>query len=124
MSKYFDKKYILASIKIFITLLLFIQVKDFSQITTFSKLVVTLLEFIIVLELIRMLIDFMFTDEHRIRIRFMIDSTIVFFIRDLMLIVNDSFNPNKIFTILAVIAILIGFRIALIKYSPSKLEQE
>ncbi len=122
MNKYFDKKYVLAISKFLITLLLFILVKDFTLIDSFSKLVVTLLEFIIVLELVRMLIEFMFSDEHRIKIRFMIDSTIVFFIRDLMLIVNDSFNSTKIFIILAVIGILLAFRIVTIKFSPSKLE--
>ncbi len=121
MKNYFDKKYVLASVKFLITFLLFVQVKDLSTIDNFSKLVVTLLEFIIVLELVRMLIDFMFSEEHKIMIRFMIDSTIVFFIRDLMLIVNDSFNSKKIFTILCVIGILLIFRIISTKFSPSNL---
>ena len=122
MDNYLERKNVLPVIKFLITLVIFMQVKDFSSIDSFSKLAVTLLEFIIILELVRMLIEFMFSDENRIRIRLMIDSTIVFFIRDLMLIVNDSFDSKKIFTILAVIAILIFFRIVAIKFSPSQLE--
>lgn len=122
MKSYLEAKNVLPIIKFLITLFIFMQVKDFSQIDSFSKLAVTLLEFIIILELVRMLIEFMFSDENRIRIRLMIDSTIVFFIRDLMLIVNDSFDSKKIFTILVVIAILIFFRIVAIKFSPSQLE--
>jgi len=122
MEKYFKMKNLLPVIKFLITLVLFISVKDFNEIDSFSKLAVALLEFIIILELIRMLIEFMFSNENRIRMRLMIDSTIVFFIRDIMLIVNDSFNSKKIFVILGVIAILIFFRVVLIKYSPSNFE--
>lgn len=122
MTSYIKTKNILPIIKFLITLVIYTQVKDFSKVDSFSELAVALLEFIIILELVRMLIEFMFSDENRIRIRLMIDSTIVFFIRDLMLIVNDSFDSKKIFTILAVIAILIFFRIVAIKFSPSQLE--
>lgn len=119
MDKYLKSKNVLPIIKFLITFIIFIQVKDFSQIDNFSKLVVALLEFIIVLELIRMLIEFMFSDENRIRIRLMIDSTIVFFIRDLMLIVNDSFDSKKMYIILSIIGILIIFRFITTKFSPS-----
>lgn len=122
MEKYFKIKNLLPIVKILITLVLFISVKDFSKIDSFSKLAVALLEFIIILELVRMLIEFMFSDENRIRMRLMIDSTIVFFIRDIMLIVNDTFDSKKIFVILGVIAILIFFRVIVMKYSPSNFE--
>ncbi len=119
MNRYLKSKNVLPIIKFLITFIIFIQVKDLSQIDNFSKLVVALLEFIIVLELIRMLIEFMFSDENRIRIRLMIDSTIVFFIRDLMLIVNDSFDSRKMYIILSIIGILIIFRFITTKFSPS-----
>jgi len=122
MKKYLNIKNLLPIIKFLITLILFISIKDFGKIDNFSKLAVALLEFIIILELVRMLIEFMFSDENRIRMRLMIDSTIVFFIRDIMLIVNDTFDSKKIFTILGVIGILILFRVVLIKYSPSHFE--
>ena len=124
MEKYFYNKNLQALIKFIVTIVLFISVKDFNTINTFSKLVVTILEFIIILELVRMLIDFLLSDENRIRMRLMIDSTIVFFIRDLMLIVNDTFDSKKIFTILGVIGVLFLFRIITIKFSPSNFEKE
>jgi uncharacterized membrane protein (DUF373 family) len=110
-------------IKFFIALFLLLLVKDFSAINSFSKLAVVLLEFIIILELIRMLIGFLFSDENRIKLRFMIDSTIVFFIRDIMLIVNDKFDIQKIVSLLGVIGVLFIFRILSMKYSPSIMEK-
>lgn len=122
MNKYFISKNLPPLIKFIITLTLFILVKDFTTINSFSSLAVTILEFIIILELVRMLIEFLLSDENRIRMRLMIDSTIVFFIRDIMLIVNDSFDSKKIFTILGIIAILFVFRIVAIRFSPSTFE--
>lgn len=124
MMKFFSHKNFQPILKFAITLLFFISVKDFSTIDSFSKLAVTILEFIIILELIRMLIEFLLSDENRIRMRLMIDSTIVFFIRDIMLIVNDTFNSEKVFTILGIIGVLFIFRIIAIKYSPSVLEKD
>lgn len=122
MKEYLNIKNLLPIVKFLITLVLFISIKDFNKIDSFGKLAVALLEFIIILELVRMLIEFMFSEENRIRMRLMIDSTIVFFIRDIMLIVNDTFDSKKIFIILGVIAILMFFRVVLIKYSPSNFE--
>lgn len=122
MKKYFDMKNFIFMVKFLITFILYFSVKDFGKIDDFSQLAIALLEFIIILELVRMLLEFIFSDENRIRMRIMIDSTIVFFIRDIMLIVNGKFNTEKIFTILGIIAILILFRILVMKYSPSKFE--
>ncbi len=122
MNRYFDMKNFIFMVKFLITFVLYFSVKDFSEVNSFSQLAVALLEFIIILELVRMLLEFMFSNENRIRMRIMIDSTIVFFIRDIMLIVNDKFNTEKIFTILGIIAVLILFRIIVMKYSPSKFE--
>lgn len=124
MIKFFSHKNFQPLLKFSVTLLFFISVKDFSTVDSFSKLAVTILEFIIILELIRMLIEFLLSDENRIRMRLMIDSTIVFFIRDIMLIVNDTFNSEKVFTILGIIGVLFVFRIIAIKYSPSVLEKD
>lgn len=111
-------------IKFFITLILFYSVKDFTLINSFTKLAVALLEFIIILELVRMLIDFLFSEENRINLRLMIDSTIVFFIRDVLLIVTEKFDTVKILSMLAIIAVLFIFRIISMKYSPSQMEHK
>ncbi|QOY53632.1 phosphate-starvation-inducible PsiE family protein [Candidatus Sulfurimonas marisnigri] len=110
-------------IKFFITLLLFIFVSDIHSINSFSKLVVALLEFIIILELVRMLVEFLFSDENRIKLRLVLDSTIVFFIRDIMLIANDKLDILKIAYLLGIIAVLFILRIFAMKYSPAKLEK-
>lgn len=124
MNKYLVGKNLPPLIKFLVTIVLFFYVKDFTAIDSFSKLAVAILEFIIILELIRMLIEFLLSDENRIRMRLMIDSTIVFFIRDIMLIVNDTFDSKKIFMILGIIAILFVFRIVTVKFSPSNYEKE
>lgn len=107
-----------------ITLSLFIAVKDFVTINSFAELVVALLEFIIILELVRMLIEFLFSEDNRIKLRLMIDSTIVFFIRDILLIVNDKFDLLKIVSMLGIIAVLFLFRYITMKYSPTSMENK
>jgi len=124
MQDFFEKKKVSIYIKFFITFVLFYVVTDLSKINTFSKLAVSLLEFIIILELVRMLIEFLFSDENRIKLRLMIDSSIVFFIRDILLIVSDKFDTIKIFSILGIIFILFMFRIIAMKYSPSQMENQ
>ncbi len=124
MKTYLIEKNFPSLIKFIITFTLFALVKDFKSVDSFAKLAVALLEFIIILELVRMLIEFLLSDENRIRMRLMIDSTIVFFIRDIMLIVNDTFNSKKIFTILGIITILFLFRIVTVKFSPSNADKD
>ena len=106
--------------KVLITLMLFISVKDIASVNTVNKLVIALLEFIIVLEIVRMIFEFIMDDEHRIKLRLMIDSTIVFFIRDIMLIANEKFDSDKIFALMAVVAILFFFRFVAMRYTPSR----
>lgn len=124
MHQYFTLEKVQFFIQFFITLTLFVYVKDLSTIHSFSTLAVSLLEFIIILELIRMLIEFLFSEENRLKLRLMIDSTIIFFIRDIMLIVNDKFDLVKIISILGIIAILFAFRIVTMKFSPSHFEEK
>lgn len=124
MRRYFNIEKMPVFIKFLVTLMLFVLVKNFHEINSFATLAVTLLEFIITLELVRMIIEFLFSDDNRIKLRLMIDSTIVFFIRDIMLIVNDKFDIYKIASILGIISILFVFRIISMKFSPSRLEPQ
>ena len=70
MVNYFDKEKVSIYVKFLITFTLFFSVKDFSSIDGFSKLAVALLEFIIILELVRMLTEFLFSDPGIISILF------------------------------------------------------
>lgn len=124
MNRYFTLEKAPIYIQFIITFGFFISVEDFSSISSFSTLAVALLEFIIILELVRMLMEFLFGNENRLKLRLMIDSTIIFFIRDIMLIVNDKFDLIKIVSILGIIAILFVFRIVTMKYSPLYIEHE
>lgn len=124
MNRYFTLEKAPIFIQFIITLVLFISVKDFSSISSFSTLAVALLEFIIILELVRMLMEFLFGNENRLKLRLMIDSTIIFFIRDIILIVNDKFDLIKIVSILGIVAILFVFRIVTMKFSPLYIEHE
>jgi uncharacterized membrane protein (DUF373 family) len=123
MKRYFTVEKAPIFIKFFITLALFMAVKDLGSVDSFSHLVVALLEFIIILELVRMLIEFLFGDENRLKMRLMLDSTIIFFIRDIMLIANDKFDMIKITSIMGIIAILFILRVLSMKYSPAKMEK-
>ena len=119
MNNYINFKNFSLLIKFAITSIFFISVKDFSLINSFSKLAIALLEFIVILELVKILVEFLLNDKNRIKMGLVIDSTIVFFIRDIMLIVSDTFDSKKVFTILGIIGILFIFRILTIKFSPS-----
>ena len=110
-------------IKFVITLILFVSFKNFDNIHNINSLIVSLLEFIIILELVRMIIEFIIGEDNRIKLRYMIDSTIIFFIRDIMLIANESLNIQKISFILGIILTLFLFRILSMKYSPKNLEE-
>lgn len=123
MKQYFTIEKVPIFIKLFLALVLFVYVEDFAHITSFSMLIVALLEFIIILELVRMLVEFLFSDDNRIKLRFMIDSTIVFFIRDIMLISSHEFDAAKIGSTLGIILALFIFRILSMKYSPSVMEK-
>ncbi|MBU0719930.1 phosphate-starvation-inducible PsiE family protein [bacterium] len=122
MKNYFTLEKAPIFFQFFVTLVLFLMVKDLDTIDKFSSLAVALLEFIIILELVRMLIEFLFSDDNRIKLRLMIDSTIIFFIRDIMLIVNEKFDVAKIASMLGIIAVLFLFRYISMRFSPSKME--
>ncbi len=124
MKKYFTFKKLDIYAKFFITLIFFVLVKDLGAINTFQKLVIALLEFIIILELVRMLVEFLFSSDNRIQLRFMIDSTIVFFIRDIMLLANEKLDLSKMIAILGIIATLFVFRYVSIRFSPAHMEKK
>lgn len=112
----------LLMLKIVVSSILFFIIRSLGEIDSFSDLVVALLEFIIILEIVRMLIEFIFSNDNRLNLRLMIDSTIIFFIRDLMLIANEHFDTQKMYVLVSIIAALFVFRVMAMKYSPEKLE--
>ncbi|WP_044416586.1 phosphate-starvation-inducible PsiE family protein [Halarcobacter anaerophilus] len=83
----------------------------------FYKTIVLMLEFIVVMEVVKMISDFI--KKQKLRLRFVIDIFIIFLIRDV--IINTSYPNKDYFTILFllfVIFVFFIFRILAIKYSP------
>ncbi len=83
----------------------------------FNKTIVLMLEFIVIMEVVKMVSDFI--KKEKLRLRFVIDIFIIFLIRDV--IIYTSHRNKDYFTILFllfVILIFFIFRIMSIKYSP------
>ncbi len=83
----------------------------------FHQAIVLMLEFIVIMEVVKMISDFI--KNEKLRLRFVIDIFIIFLIRDV--IINTSQANKDYFTILFllfVIFIFFIFRIFAIKFSP------
>lgn len=83
----------------------------------FQKTIILMLEFIVIMEVVKMISDFI--KKEKLRLRFVIDIFIIFLIRDV--IIYASHTNKDYFTILFllfVIFIFFIFRILSIKYSP------
>ncbi len=112
--KYFRTNYeVLAAIIIFI----FVLAAKYE----FQKTIVLMLEFIVIMEVVKMISDFI--KDKKLRLRFVIDIFIIFLIRDV--IIYASHAKKDYFTILFllfVIFIFFIFRILAIKYSPGAIK--
>ena len=111
MIKFIKNNYrILASVVIFVILLVF----DIS----FYKVIILMLEFIVILEVVKMISEFI--EKRKIRLRFAIDIFIIFLIRDVIILAT---KPNKdyfdIIFLLGIIFSFFIFRIMALHYSPS-----
>lgn len=83
----------------------------------FYKIVILLLEFIVIVEVVKMVADFL--EKRKLRLRFLIDVFIIFLIRDVIILTT---YPQKkyedILFVLFVIFVFFMFRILAIKFSP------
>ena len=110
IKKYFSSHYeVLAALIIFIVVLV--------ANLEFYKTIILMLEFIVLMEVAKMISDFI--RKEKLRLRFVIDIFIIFLIRDVIIYTS---NPNKdyftILFLLLVMFIFFIFRILAIKYSP------
>ncbi|NVJ54451.1 MAG: phosphate-starvation-inducible PsiE family protein [Campylobacteraceae bacterium] len=118
IKSYFNSNYeVLAAIVIF-TIVLVAKLE-------FYKTIILMLEFIVLMEVAKMISDFI--KKEKLRLRFVIDIFIIFLIRDV--IIYTSHEKKDYFTILFllfVIFVFFIFRILAIKYSPGivKLQKE
>lgn len=85
----------------------------------FNKAIILMLEFIVIMEVVKMISDFI--KKETLRLRFVIDIFIIFLIREVIIL---SANKNRdyidIVFLLFVIFIFFLFRILALKYSPNE----
>lgn len=87
----------------------------------FYKAIILMLEFIVIMEVVKMISDFI--KKETLRLRYVIDIFIIFLIRDVIIL---STNKNKdyfdiSFLIIVILAFFL-FRILAIKFSPAIIE--
>ena len=108
--KYFTSHYEVLAAMIIFTIVLVAKLE-------FYKTIILMLEFIVLMEVAKMISDFI--KKEKLRLRFVIDIFIIFLIRDVIIYTS---NTNKdyftILFLLLVIFIFFIFRILAIKYSP------
>ena len=85
--------------------------------TPFSTAIILMLEFIVVMEVIKMIHDFIL--KKKIRLRFVVDIFIIFLIRDVIILsTHQNRDYFDITFLLFVISVFFIFRILAIKFSP------
>ncbi|WP_024789488.1 MULTISPECIES: phosphate-starvation-inducible PsiE family protein [unclassified Lebetimonas] len=99
------------NIEIIIASLLFLFILIFHY--DFYHLVSLILEYIVIIEVVQML--FVFFKRQRIKLRYMIDAGIIFFIREVFILVVGHKNEKTIFSLVALIGIFFFFRYLSIK---------
>lgn len=90
----------------------------------FATVIVALLIFIVLLEVVRMVTTYVLGKEQVMKLRFIIDGFIIFFMRDLVLIFSSEKysiieKEEKLIMIIALIFSLFIFRIMALYFSPN-----
>ncbi len=110
IQKYFEYNY-----EVLIAMILFIAIIISGL--EFSKAIIYMLEFIVIMEVVKMISDFI--KKEKLRLRFVIDIFIIFLIRDVIIRASHkNIDYFDISFLLIVIFIFFIFRIMSIKYSP------
>jgi uncharacterized membrane protein (DUF373 family) len=74
----------------------------------FYYLVSLILEYIVLIEVVQML--FIFFKRQRIKLRYMIDAAIIFFIREIFILAANHKEKNEIFLFVVLIVVFFFFR--------------
>tara|TARA_R110002033_G_scaffold13325_3_gene39744 strand:- start:10283 stop:10678 length:396 start_codon:yes stop_codon:yes gene_type:complete len=108
-------KYFASNYEVLIAMILFIAIIISGL--EFSKAIIYMLEFIVIMEVVKMISDFI--KKEKLRLRFIIDLFIIFLIRDVIIQASHpKMDYVDIVFLLIVIFIFFIFRIMSIKYSP------
>jgi len=91
---------------------------------TFAYIIVSLLSFIVLLEVVRMVTSYVLGEEPIMKLRFIIDGFIVFFLRDIVLIFSEpkyelSEKEDKLIVAIFIIFALFVFRAMSLAFSPN-----
>ncbi len=106
--------YLIIAIGIFISVL--------STKIDFYKAVILLLEFIVILEVVKMVSDFI--ENQKVRLRFVIDMFIVFLIRDVVILTSYPEKKHEdILFLLFVIFVFFIFRVFALYFSPTTIRK-
>jgi uncharacterized membrane protein (DUF373 family) len=85
----------------------------------FEKMVTDILSMFVVIELLRSIIEYF--DVHRLRLTFIIDATIVFILREVMIqIYRDSISAMEMGAFSVLLLVLGALRTAAVFYSPDR----
>lgn len=89
----------------------------------FHKAIILMLEFIVVIEVVKMVAEFV--EKKRLRLRYVLDVFIIFLIRDVIILSTHVEKPyDDILFLLFVIFVFFIFRILAVKYSPTSLKKK
>ena len=89
----------------------------------FYKAIILLLEFIVIIEVVKMLAEFI--EKKRLRLRYILDVFIIFLIRDVIILTAFPKKPYEdILFLLFVILCFFLFRILAVIYSPLKYKKK
>jgi len=109
------KRYFSTNYEVLIATILFVAI--ILSGLEFYKAIILMLEFIVVMEVVKMVSDFI--KKEKLRLRFVIDIFIIFLIRDVIILAS---HKNKdyidISFLLIVIFVFFIFRILAVKFSP------
>lgn len=109
------KNYFSSNFEVLAATIIFISI--FVAGLEFYKAIILMLEFIVVMEVVKMISDFI--KNKKLRLRFVIDIFIIFLIRDVIILSTDvNKDYFDISFLLFVIFIFFIFRIFAIKFSP------
>ncbi len=111
-----SKKYFSSNFEVLIASIIFLLILAFGL--KFYKAIILMLEFIVIMEVVKMISDFI--KKEKLRLRYVIDIFIIFLIRDVIILsTNLKKDYFDIGFLLAVIFVFFIFRILAITYSPS-----
>jgi len=109
------KTYFSTNFEVLTALVIFILI--FIAGLEFHKAIILMLEFIVVMEVVKMISDFI--KKEKLRLRFVIDIFIIFLIRDVIILTTNIHRDYfDILFLLFTIFIFFIFRILAIKFSP------